>query len=237
MNKEKVLVVADLHGEWNELNKLINKKKPDIVFQAGDFGYWPCLEQPYSRITDGVLYPAWKVKGIKPQGSKVYWCDGNHEQFSSADFFHKFSRNPIKVYKEVYYMPRGSVYTLQDGRNVMFIGGADSIDKHHRTLGVDWFKEELISYKQQNFILDYVGNIDIVISHTCPTEWKPREDLFGKEEDPTRKVLSAVLEKFKPDHWYSGHFHIEKSGKYKNTEWHSLSCPGSDGRWWKWLED
>ena len=44
----------------------------------------------------------------------------------------------------IFYMPRGSVLSLSDGRNVLFMGGAESVDKRRRTPGYDWFKQELI---------------------------------------------------------------------------------------------
>jgi Icc-related predicted phosphoesterase len=234
---EKIMIVGDVHGEWDKLNDLINHKKPDIILQCGDFGWWPNLECKAKTLYGGLKQKSWKLEGIKANNTKIYWCDGNHEDHYALERFTPDKpRYSILLYKGVYYMPRGSVFKLPDGRNVMFIGGADSIDKNHRTLGIDWFEEELINYEQQNHILDYDEKVDIIISHTCPLEWEPRECLFGKEQDPTRKILSAVLEKFKPDMWIHGHWHIEKSGKHNNTYWESLSCPGSQGRWWKWLK-
>ena len=37
----KVLVVGDIHGDWGKLNSLLTVKRPDIVLQCGDFGWWP----------------------------------------------------------------------------------------------------------------------------------------------------------------------------------------------------
>ena len=63
----KILVVGDLHNQFNDLNALINKKLPDIVICCGDFGYWPNWKGSQ------------KLSEIKPQGAKIYWIDGNHD--------------------------------------------------------------------------------------------------------------------------------------------------------------
>lgn len=37
----KVMACGDTHGNWGKLNQLIANKKPDIILQTGDFGWWP----------------------------------------------------------------------------------------------------------------------------------------------------------------------------------------------------
>jgi len=63
----KIIVTGDIHNQFDYLNALINKKRPDIVMCCGDFGYWPNM-----RATNEFDY-------IKPQGAKILWCDVNHE--------------------------------------------------------------------------------------------------------------------------------------------------------------
>ena len=48
---------------------------------------------------------------------------------------------------------------LPDGRIVLFMGGADSIDKKYRKIGFDWFPEELITQKDIYELPDTHGNI------------------------------------------------------------------------------
>ena len=221
----KTLVVGDLHGDWGSLNQLINKKQPNLVLQCGDFGHWPALEA-LSKVRYGEKH--WNLQGVKAQDAHVLWCDGNHE-----DHWH-LQENNVN-YPGVTYMPRGSVRMLPDQRMVMFIGGAQSVDREQRVLGVDWFPEEVISYSEADRIMEYGGPVDIVISHTCPVEF----DIPGtyyKHNDPSRKVLSMVLEMYKPDLWYFGHWHTNVRGKYRNTRWECLDYPHhSGGKWWTWL--
>ena len=221
------LVVGDLHGDWSSLNQLINKKQPNLVLQCGDFGHWPALE--YLKRNLYRDKSPWKLQGVKAQDAHVLWCDGNHE-----DHWHLREHNVN--YQGVTYMPRGSVRMLTDQRMVMFVGGAESVDKSSRTLGIDWFPEEVISWAESESIVEYGGPVDIVISHTCPLEF----DIPGKPDkhsDPTRMTLSWVLNKYKPDLWYFGHWHTNVRGKYRNTRWECLDYPHhAGGKWWTWLK-
>lgn len=232
MSKERILVVGDLHGDWGRLNSLLNKHGPDILLQAGDFGWWPRME-----LKKPVLYgqqDKWILKGVKPQGTMVYWLDGNHEDHDDLDSLGRRQKSEILCYENVIYKPRGTTLTLKDGRVVLFMGGADSIDKHMRTQGFDWFPRELPCKSEEDRALQY-DHIDIVVSHTVPYEWIPDIGRADKLLDPTRNILSAILEKYQPSLWFSGHWHKYSHGRYKNTRWFSLDYPGHHGRWWVWL--
>lgn len=223
----EILVVGDIHGSWRNLNTIISRKKPDIVLQCGDFGWWPSME---INVKKAHVREKWVLKGVKPGNSKVYWCDGNHEEHPDL-----IQDGTIKeVYDNVYHASRGSVLELPDGRNVLFVGGADSIDKQFRTPGRDWFGGENISQAEFETIMSVDKKIDIVISHTCPRSFLiigEKNDYF----DPNRLALEEVLYKYKPTYWYFGHWHKFRTGKVDNTNWTCLSFPDSGGRWWTLL--
>jgi len=114
----KVIITGDIHNEFSKLNQLISSKRPELVICCGDFGYWPDTHW------------ATPMSNIKPQGAKILWCDGNHENHWELK-----KREKDEIVPDVIYMPRGSTYTIEDGRVIMFMGGADSIDKHQRIIG------------------------------------------------------------------------------------------------------
>jgi len=225
--KSKVMVVGDIHGDWASLNTLITKKKPDIILQCGDFGWWPT----FSRIKS-TLYreKEWSHTGVKPQETTIYWCDGNHEDHSDLSKHKEIT----ELYKGINYCPRGSTITLPDNRVVLFIGGAESIDRRWRTAGVDWFAEELINNDDLDKCLVH-DRVDIVISHTCPFEFHVVTKSVDKYNDPSQKALSVVLDKYKPDQWFFGHFHKNQIGKRNNTYWECLDYPRNGNKWWRWL--
>jgi len=231
----RILVVGDIHGMWRYINTLINKKSPDIILQCGDFGWWPKFHNTrmissgeYERITHdyGRREKKWNQYGIKNKNTKIYWCDGNHE-----DHWDIKDNKPGEIMPGVFYMKRGSTLKLPTGENVLFMGGADSIDKKWRTIGIDWFPEELINHSQLYDLPD--EKVDIVISHTCPEEFLYGLKLIIKDktQDPCTKALSYILKKYRPKKWFFGHFHQFKQGKDEGVEWTCLNM-APEGGWW-----
>lgn len=212
MKEYKIIITGDVHAEFGELNTLINKKNPDLVICCGDFGFWP-KQIPMN---------------IKNPNTKILFCDGNHEDHWELK---KLNNNEIKP--NVFYMPRGSTYTLPDGRNILFMGGADSIDKGQRTFGHNWFPEEIINQKDFYSLPD--KKIDIFITHTCPKELLNimiKHD-SRKLNDPSNEALSQLWKIYKPNQWFFGHWHYFKQGNIEGiTKWTCLSAPGFLDQWW-----
>jgi Icc-related predicted phosphoesterase len=218
--KTNVIVTGDVHGDFGALNKLISKKKKHglkLIIACGDFGVWP-------QGSDKV------IKGIKTQGVKIIFCDGNHEN-------HHFliNRKSDEIVPGVFYMPRGSTYKLDDGRNILFMGGANSIDKQWRTPGFDWFPEEIISQKDMENLPN--EKVDIFITHTCPTELL--HDMLKvdsrKWDDPSNHYLSELWKKYKPSLHYFGHWHTYKTGILMGTRWYCLNM-SRHTNFWRWLD-
>lgn len=209
----KIIVAGDIHADWEMLNKLLREENPDILLQVGDFGYWPRFKQhSLDRIEN-------------PNNTQIYFCPGNHEDWDALDSFHEEEIAP-----NIHYMRKGTRLELPDGRNIMFIGGAYSVDKAWRTPGLTWFPQEIIVDNDLKGIDE--RNIDIVISHTCPEEFIMKGlPFFDKIHDPSRRHLSLVLENARPKEWYFGHWHEPQRGTYKGTKWTALNeCRGAS--WW-----
>jgi predicted phosphodiesterase len=215
----RILITGDVHMEFGFLNSLINRQKPDMVICCGDFGYWPKVEWG-KPLTDIKLQTA----------EKLLWCDGNHE-----DHWSLRDRETDELAPNIIYMPRGSTYTLPDGRTILFMGGADSIDKQWRRVGVDWFPEEIITQKDFQNLPD--KKIDIFITHTCPEELVEELIKFypAKKFEPSNRALSELRKIYKPDLWFFGHWHHYREGVLLGTQWYALSAPGFGDRWWMWL--
>jgi len=214
----KIIVTGDLHCQWFWLQELIKQQKPDVVLCCGDFGYWP-------EVVPHKLRP----KNIKTFGAKVYFCDGNHEHHWQLK---ELINNEIA--ENVFYMKRGTILEL-DGKTIMFMGGAHSIDKCVRTLGKDWFPEELIT-QQDVMNLNPNLKVDIMITHTCPNEFGVQGTLGFTEKDSSQDALSYLLEAYKPAEWYFAHFHKAHAGKHNNCNWICLDM-APNTTWWKELGD
>ncbi len=223
---KRIIVVGDLHGYWGHLNKLINQKHPDEVWVCGDFGYWPKFNNT-DQVTES---KKWNQYGIKNHDTIIRFVDGNHE-----DHWAIRDLDDHEIMPGVFHMPRGSVLNLDDGRNVLFIGGADSFDKKSRVLGVDWFPDEYVSLNDL-YKIPKDCRIDIVVSHTCPKaflRYVIDHNMF-KANDPSYENLNQVLNIYKPTLWYFGHWHAREIGETKNCLWTCLNKVNSTG-WWTWL--
>ena len=228
-----IAIVGDIHGEFGTLNSFINKKQPKMVLVCGDFGYWPKMDIPRLSSRGRIKKPTVPKAG----DTKVYWCDGNHEDHESLLLDTKTS---TELWPNVWYMKRGSVLELDDGRNILFMGGAHSVDKASRRNRIDWFEEELISWADFRRLPDPDDvRIDIVISHTCPLE-VPMEGSFnaGKQDDPSRRVLSHILQVYRPNLWYFGHWHHYNTGFLPDTNcrWTALNMC-CESNWWAKLPE
>ena len=230
MNNE-IYVVGDIHGDWEFLNTFINKKNPGIILQVGDYGWWPAFDGKHTlgKITysNGLTksHP-WYLNGIKNPNTKIHWCDGNHEDHWALKDITDNETQP-----NCFYQKRGSTMTLPDGRVVLFMGGAYSIDKSMRTMGVDWFPEETISWGDMMNLPDC--KVDIVISHTCPVSFLPYLNIGVKANDPSCEALENILLKYRPTEWFHGHWHLSRHGYVKGCNIHCLNVLGRQGGWMK----
>jgi len=214
-HKDDIIVIGDVHASQYDLNEIIKLHNPSIILATGDYGYWANI-----KFDNPFPYP-------KNKKTKVFFCDGNHEYHPGLIKLTKNKKSPVKLHNNVFYMPRGSVLKINN-YNILFMGGADSIDKEYRTVGYDWFEEELITNNDMLNLPDSNStNIDIVISHTCPIEFDPmipyNDYRYQKYNDPSRKFLSDILHIYKPKQWFFGHWHTHISNKYTNSE-NKISC-------------
>jgi Icc-related predicted phosphoesterase len=214
-NDERILIVGDIHGNMSALKTLYDAHKPDTIIQCGDFGYFPFLLQ---SAMGGMRH----IEDLKRVECPVYFCDGNHEDFRSLSKLGE-DEPPFDIpgLEHVKYMRRGDTYTTRSGENILFLGGANSIDKPYRTPGLDWFPEEILKIESMDRIPDM--DIDIVVSHTCPVSFIESRDfdlmINDYEIDPSRDVLELVLRKYSPKKWYFGHWHKRMSGMVDSTHW------------------
>lgn len=223
----KTFIIGDTHGYFNKLNQFISKYKPDTIIQCGDFGYWPTLYE--SQGPYGETYRFFDDKNdfdlsqIKNHNTKIYWIPGNHEHWINIEKNYKRNNTtPIQMKdSNIFYCPIGSSEII-DEKQYLFVGGASSYDKQYRKEGFDWFPQEDLTRNDFEFIMDnnHDKKIDVIISHTCPTEFDVGiYEPYNKINDWNRKLLSELLKYFKPDYWFCGHWHKFIQKQHKNTKY------------------
>jgi hypothetical protein len=213
---KKIMIAGDVHGMFSCFNLMIHKRSPSLVLQVGDFGYWP--RQLSERF--------------KPFDVPVFWCAGNHEYWPALTNIK--GTDPVELWKNSFYCPSGTVIE-KEGKRILFIGGAKSVDWKLRSLGKDvWPELECPDLD----VASLPSEVDIIISHTMPLSItsqylrssfeveKEKERRYGWDlsGDPMEKRLEEVLEKVSFEHWYAGHWHVSKTGVFHNgKKWTVLS--------------
>jgi len=121
--------------------------------------------------------------------------------------------DPRACEKEPNYIHDGTIEHY-NGETMMFIGGADSVDKHRRVEGVSWWRDEECSYPQLlHFYDDYMRHKPtIMVTHDCPEEVSKvlcRTNNMTKfpGSSRTRNALQNMWENHKPRCWLFGHWH------------------------------
>ena len=187
--------------------------KSDYVIICGDFGMvWD------NSNTD--LY--WR-KWLDDKPWTTLFIDGNHDNHSLIYAFPEvdmFDGKVRKVSDSIYYLQRGQVFNI-DGKSILAIGGADSVDKewrlqYQRETGEQiWWESEQIS--EYDILLamnavqhNYDGVIDIVISHAAPYFIEKQIGEYIKHT-PSSRLLGYLAQQIKFNAWYFGHYHTDAS--------------------------
>lgn len=195
-------IIGDIHGKWGNYYALA-KAGPRYSIQIGDFG----MGFRSQEKTDEMI----KFHARNP-GHR--FIRGNHD-------------NPAVCKLSPGYIPDGFVQN-----DVMFVGGAHSIDYWRRTPGIDfWHDEELSIPELNNLISIYeIMKPRIMISHDGPYEVV--DEMFiskglgaaRSKKDPSRTqmALQAMFEIHQPELWIFGHWHIYKNQMINGTKFQCL---------------
>jgi len=118
----KIMLLGDLHGKLINAHKLVDRFKPDLVLQVGDFGAYRNQEDKdfygtYHKniITDFEQYYDDNMQFPKP----MYFIGGNHEPYQYLD---KFKEYPAQICNNIKYLGRQFVGSL-NGLNIVAISG------------------------------------------------------------------------------------------------------------------
>ena len=216
----RIFITGDTHGGWHGFEgemarfKKFEKFeqmlcKDDFLIIAGDFGFvWNMFQ---SNATE----ERWLRYFAKRKFTTLF-IDGNHENFDRLNSYEVSEFKGGKVHKiseSVYHLMRGQIYDF-GGRSIFTLGGALSIDRDHRELGVSWWEDEMISQSDiatawEN-LAKFDNKVDIVITHTCPRFVIPRViklSMADKVDDYNSKILQDFYDKIEFKKWYFGHFH------------------------------
>lgn len=211
---ERVWVVGDMHANAGWVQTLLPAMRrfdPSVrtILQLGDYGF-----DHAGRGTHAVDFWA-KKAGMR----RVLVTLGNHEDWGRiAPAQDAVPGRALRVSDVVWLLPRPFRFRLA-GREVLSLGGASSVDKAERTLGKDWFEEELITEAMEAAAITG-GHADLLLTHESPARAVPEVqailagnplqwpadalNLSAQQRERVQRVSDAVLPKL---HMH-GHMHV-----------------------------
>ena len=214
----KYWVTGDFHGDVFEfINRIIHLPKEDAIIVLGDAGinYSGDHNDEYAKnVLNSLDRPLYLLRGnheMRPQDVPGMEC-----------IFDYKIQGPVyqeREYLNIKYLSDHYIYDFDDGHSVGVIGGAYSVDKYYRLANkYKWFENEQLNDKEKGYCMGkFAGrNIDIILSHTCPMEWRPT-DLFLPMLD--QESVDTSMEEFLSDirkytdygSWAFGHYHDDRN--------------------------
>lgn len=208
-----IYITGDTHRDFSRLNH-VKRNKNNMVIILGDAGinyYLNGIDDEFKDI-------------LNAMNIKLFCIQGNHEErpenLVGYEEVEMFGGNVFieKDYPNLIFAKNGELYNI-NGKSVLVIGGAYSIDKLYRLeCGYNWFEDEQLTKDEQDYIYNKYKDkhVDIILSHTCPLKYIPAEALVeGVDSSNVDKSMEEFLDKIEEnvdyDKWYCGHFHINKT--------------------------
>ena len=213
-----IFLTGDTHRNFDRIEDFCSyysEGLDDIMIILGDVG-----------INYNGYHADWELKSYLSEIPITMFCIyGNHEMRpENISSYEEKEWNGGIVFWEpefpnLLFAKDGEIYTL-DGYKCIVIGGANSVDKHLRVLNVNWWDDEQASEEIMAHVEERLAaenwRIDVVLSHTCPYKFMPREAFLPSSmmlslDDTMEKWLDTIEEKLDYSRWYCGHFHTDKS--------------------------
>ncbi len=213
-----IYITGDTHGDFNRIESFCHThhtKKEDILVILGDAGINYYLDERDILLKE-------RLQNLPITFFLVY---GNHEQrpYLIPTYEEQIWKGGAVYiepsYPHLIFAKDRAVYDF-DGKSVVVIGGAYSIDKHIRNCrGQAWFPYEQPSHKIKRFVEaqlhEQEWKVDLVLTHTCPLKFMPKDILSPHIpqhtiDKSTEIWLDMIEQKLSYQMWFFGHYHIDR---------------------------
>ena len=207
---------GDIHGDPSTVENFCYGFCPtedDVVILLGDVGanyYGDWRDEETKR----------RLSALKP----TFLCiHGNHENRpENVEGYQVMVWQDGLVwrqdrYPKLLFAVDGEIYNI-GGIRYIAIGGAYSVDKYYRLArGYGWWEDEQPSEYVKTFVEWQLSRnkVDVILSHTCPFKYEPREMFLSfvdqsTVDDSTERWLDKIEESTDYAAWFCGHWHTNK---------------------------
>jgi hypothetical protein len=179
------IFIGDVHGHFDAYKRIIKQVKG--THQVGDLGVGFKRQNGYGgeRWYENPPHALMTKQGAT-------FNRGNHD-------------NPGVCRKHSQCIPDG---TVKD--DMMFVGGAISIDRKYRTENYDWWPDEECTPEQFRLFRETMATVqpNCMVTHDCPRSIYPMlVSHHLKDRARTPDELEAMWQIHKPKVWIFGHHH------------------------------
>lgn len=211
-----VYYTGDIHGNAKGVVSFAKQHElteSDILVILGDVGanYFGNWRDRYCKDDLAKMKPT------------ILCIHGNHERRPATlpSYKQKEWNGGMVWYEDEYpnllFARDGDIFDIEGTRHLV-IGGAYSVDKYYRLANnYLWFPDEQPSAEIKAYVEKQIAKhrIDIILAHTCPFKYEPREAFLpmidqSTVDDSTERWLDKIEESADYKAWLCGHWHIEK---------------------------
>lgn len=211
-----VYYTGDIHGNAKGVVSFAKQHElteSDILVILGDVGanYFGNWRDRYCK------------DDLAKMKSTILCIHGNHERRPATlpSYKQKEWNGGMVWYEDEYpnllFARDGDIFDIEGTRHLV-IGGAYSVDKYYRLANNHlWFPDEQPSPEIKAYVEEQIvkHRIDIILSHTCPFKYEPREAFLpmidqSTVDDSTERWLDEIEEMADYKAWLCAHWHIEK---------------------------
>ena len=193
-----IYITGDKHGYYWSIKRFLQKTKTnldDILIILGDAGI-----NYYLNSNDIDL-----KKELNNLPITFFCIHGNHEErpenidsYKLKTFHHGLVYFE-EAYPNILFAKDAEIYDF-DGNQTLVIGGAYSVDKYYRIMtGNKWFESEQpsleVKEKVRQVLNEKNNKIDVILSHTCPYKYLPREMFIDNIEFMYHNIKPFTLKK------------------------------------------
>jgi len=187
--KKTIRFIGDVHGKFDPYKNII--KSCDASIQVGDMGV-----------------------GFRSTRSDDDWMT-NPPHYAMRQGDHQFIRgnhdNPAVCKRHSQYIHDGTVQG-----DMMFVGGALSVDKEWRTKDYDWWEDEELSIVELNEMINKyeAAKPRIMVTHEVPDSIATTmQAMSGRQKldwpSRTRQAFDTMFQLHKPELHVYGHWHYD----------------------------
>ena len=218
-NNPITIITGDKHGDFRRVDALCSlagTTKDDLLIILGDAGinfYGGKREVQFKHM-------------LAKLPITMLCIHGNHERRpESLGFYQEAEWRGGIVYMQpefpnLMFAKDGEIYDI-NGKKCIAIGGAYSVDKAYRIArNLGWWADEQptdeIKRRVESRLDKENWHIDVVLSHTSPLKYEPREMFLDFIDDSrvdksTEIWLDAIEGRLDYGQWFCGHYHTNKT--------------------------